>query len=347
MKPKVVTVPSLKTPIQSSPGFAKKGLSDFKLDACGLCQFGCRYCSSNMGNYLRINRTPFANLTEQQLGNRKLPQDDPFLMFVWPDFLDRLEKQLATKKPEWGLGKTIVYSMLTDGFSPLLVKEGVTKTTLELVLKFTAFRIRILTKNAIVGTSPWINFFLGNPGRFVVGLSIGTLDGDWAIQVEIGTSSPAARLRAMQNLQQAGVPTFGMLCPIFPDVLHGDQLEQLVESIAPGQVEHLWAEPYNDRDNWKVVRAGYNPGTPEHVWFSQVYEHRRKETWSRYASELYLRLRKKARKEGWIDKLRYLLYEKDITLEDAQQWGSLEGIWLQSKPDIEGKSKNPHVAIYQ
>ena len=68
MKLSVVEVPSIKVPITSSPGFAKKDLSDFKLDACGLCGFGCRYCSSNSGNYLRINRAMFADLTEQQLG---------------------------------------------------------------------------------------------------------------------------------------------------------------------------------------------------------------------------------------------------------------------------------------
>ena len=56
MKPKLVIIDPLAKPIQSSPGFAKKLLADHKLDACGLCQFGCLYCSSNEGNYLRINR---------------------------------------------------------------------------------------------------------------------------------------------------------------------------------------------------------------------------------------------------------------------------------------------------
>ena len=59
MELKIVNVPSINRPITPSPGFAKKKLADYKLDACGLCQFGCRYCSSNCGNYLRINRTKF------------------------------------------------------------------------------------------------------------------------------------------------------------------------------------------------------------------------------------------------------------------------------------------------
>ena len=56
MKSKVVRVPSIAQPICRSPGFEKKRLSEYKLDLMALCGFGCRYCSSNWGNYLRINR---------------------------------------------------------------------------------------------------------------------------------------------------------------------------------------------------------------------------------------------------------------------------------------------------
>jgi hypothetical protein len=41
--------------------------------------------------------------------------------------------------------------MLTDGFSPHLVKEGVTEKALRLLLEHTSFRIRVLTKKSIVG----------------------------------------------------------------------------------------------------------------------------------------------------------------------------------------------------
>jgi hypothetical protein len=70
----LVNVPAIKEPIQPSPGFAKKGLSDFKLDLMSLCQFGCSYCSSNAGNHLRINRERFANYTQRQLGQRLYPR---------------------------------------------------------------------------------------------------------------------------------------------------------------------------------------------------------------------------------------------------------------------------------
>ena len=70
MVSKFVSVPS----ITKSPGFAKKELSDCKPDLGVLCQYGCRYCSSNAGNFLRINREKFAEQAQQQLGVRLYPK---------------------------------------------------------------------------------------------------------------------------------------------------------------------------------------------------------------------------------------------------------------------------------
>ena len=69
----IVNIPTIQIPIARSPGFLKKELSDYKLDIMGLCEFGCRYCSSNGGNYLRMNKKDFAELTEQQLGEKSFP----------------------------------------------------------------------------------------------------------------------------------------------------------------------------------------------------------------------------------------------------------------------------------
>ena len=344
----IVEVPTIMEPIQSSPGFQKKMLSEFKLDICGLCQFGCVYCSSNHGNYLRINRKPFADLTEQQTGERTLPADAPNLMFTWPEVLKKLEKQLASKPKSWGRGETLVFSMLTDGFSPKLVNDGTTKAALAMVLDRTSFRIRVLTKNAIVGSKPWIDFFLKYPGRFVVGLSIGTLDNSWAKSVEKKTALPTARIRALNNLQDAGVPTFGMLCPVFPHVLEGDGLDRLVDAIRPGLVEHVWAEPYNDRFNWQGVYEACPAGGPDRQLLSDVYEEGNDAAWSRYAADLYTRLRRKAEDNGWMDKLRYLLYEDRIVPCDAHTFHDMAGVLLQSKPDDEtGMSQNKAIAALQ
>jgi len=92
---------------------------------------------------------------------------------------------------------------------------------------------------------------------FVVGLSIGSLDDRWAGRIELGTSRPSMRLGGTRALQDAGVPTFGMACPVFPDVLEEAGVETLIDRIRPNLVETLWAEPFNDRANWGKVRDGY------------------------------------------------------------------------------------------
>lgn len=349
MKLKVVEVPAIAEPITRSPGFEKKMLAEYKLDLMGLCGFGCTYCSSNAGNYLRINRERFADLTQEQLGERTYPSADPALTFTWPDVLKNLERQIDRKPPSWGAGKTLVVSMLTDAFSPLALADGTTERALLEVFKRTDFRVRILTKGATVGSEKWVDFFRGYAeyGCVVVGLSTGTLDDAWASRVEIGTNSPTARLRALARLQGAGVPTFGMLCPVFPDMLEGDRLEQLVDNIRPDLVEHVWAEPYNDRTNWKAVRKGYEPTSAGWAWLSNVYEYGHKDLWSAYAVELYERLVAKARREGWAHKLRYLLYEDQIAEVDAPRFAGLDGVLLQSKPNEDGLSANPWIRKLQ
>ena len=346
-RPVIVEVPTIEEPIQPSPGFAKKQIADYKLDICGLCQFGCVYCSSNHGNYLRIRRKPFATLTEKQTGTRTLPADNPDLMFAWREILENMERQLRGKPETWGEGQTLVFSMLTDGFSPHLVTSGVTESALRLVLEKTRFRIRVLTKNAIVGSNRWIKLFQKWPDRFVVGLSAGTLDNDWARLIERKTSLPTARIRALNNLQEAGVPTFGMLCPTFPHALEDDHLERLVEQICPELVEHVWAEPFNDRDNWMHVRDCLPAGHRDRKFLNDVYEDRATPAWSNYAAELYRRLRARADRDGWLDKLRYLLYEDLVIDSDAATFDGLKGVLLQSKPDNDGKSRNKAFAALQ
>jgi DNA repair photolyase len=271
MRRKLVTVPNLPNPVKLSPGFGKKGLADCKLDLLALCEYGCRYCSSNVGLYLTFRTQSFGKACEEQLGERLSPKDDPTLTYHYQDIIGSLETQLEGKPKSFGTGLTLVFSMLTDGFSPSLVADGTTLAALRMILERTSFRIRVLTKNAAVGSARWLRFFLEQPDRFVVGLSIGTLDDQWARKIEVGTPPPSARIRALHTLQDAGVPTYGMLCPIFPTVLGGDHLERLVDAVRPDRCETVWAEPYNNRQNWEVLRDAHGRGTDGYEWFQDVY----------------------------------------------------------------------------
>jgi len=350
MKPKIVNVPSTKNIIQLSPGFKKKELADYKVDLLALCGFGCRYCSSNEGYYLRMNWEKgenFKKLAEEQLGRKFTKKALPSLTFEWPDVLEKLEKQLRGESSDFGKDKVLVFSQLTDGFSERLVNDGTTKKALDILLEMTSFKIRVLTKNAIVGEQEWIDYFLENPDRFTVGLSIGSLDDKWSKKMELGTSSPSKRITALSNLQDAGVPTYGMLCPVFPDLLEGNNLEKLIDKVNPYKVEDFWAEPYNDRNNWELVRDSYLPNCEEYKWFNKVFGNQNKGLWSDYAMILYERLIAHSEINGWTDKLKYLLYEGDVTKDDVKRLGDFTGILFQSLDKKTGLSKNSVIAALQ
>lgn len=348
MKVRELVLPSIKDPIKKSPGFHKKELADFKLDIMGKCGFSCSYCSTAATTPMRVNREKWADEAERQLGERLLPSA-PNLTYRWSDFEERLDAQLATKPKDYvaaivglfGEGKTLVFSQLTDAFSPWAVAEGLTRRTLDKVLDRTSFRVRVLTKSAVVGSPAWVDYFKAHPGRFVVGLSIGTLDDNWARKVEVGTSSPTSRVKALHALQDAGVPTYGMLCPIFPDALNGDGVERLVEAIRPERCETVWSEAFNDRDNWRSVAAGYEHGTPAHDRMTSLFSGAdRVLRWTDYATDVYRRVHAALGSEA--HKHRYLLYQDTMTAQGREALRGAEGMLFQSD-ETKGKKSLPVV----
>ncbi len=196
--------------VAPSPGFQKKGLADVHLEAMLFCQYGCAYCSSNAGPALRFRNKSNQKLIRQELGRDWNPHDARDIAIAYEGLVARLDEELSARVRKPGKGKTLVYSQLTDGFSPVLVSTGTTRQVLELLIEKTDYRIRVLTKNAIVGSPKWVKFFASHPDRFVVGLSTGSLDSQVSKSLELLTSQPRQRLNALRNLQDAGVPTFGM-----------------------------------------------------------------------------------------------------------------------------------------
>lgn len=332
--------------IIAKSSWTKKKLADVHVEALLLCQYKCKYCSSNAGRHLKT-RPDIAESVQQATGRHFNPHDAEDVVITFQGIVEALEKELSDKRQKPGAGETLVYSQLTDGFSPVVVQDGTTRRILELLIEKTDYRIRILTKNAIVGTPKWIEFFQRHQHRFVVGLSIGTQDDQFGRRLEVGASVPSARIRAMHALQEAGVPTFGMLCPVFPEVLEGDKLEGLMDAIRLDKCDNVWAEPYNDRQNWRYVRECFETTSPMWNWMTQVYDQHNWALWSKYTTDLFERIRDRAMRDNWIDRLYYLLYEKLITDADADRFQNLNGVLLQSKQNDNGLSCHSKFAMFQ
>ncbi|RTL27857.1 MAG: hypothetical protein EKK55_05545 [Rhodocyclaceae bacterium] len=236
--------------IQPSPGFEKKRLAHDHLDMVQLCEFGCTYCSTNSGYPLRMNREALADLTEEQLGERLYPATSPELTIRWSNVVAKLEAQLAGKPKRWGKGRVLVVSQLTDPLSPGLLATGIPEAVLRLILERTSFTIRLLTKSAAVLTPRILQLILAHPDRFLVGLSLGTLDDGWAKRVEVNTTPPRGRVHAIRALQDAGAQVYGMLCPIFP---HAAAAARVVEArrrflLHPRPIRSWWIRGNDERE---------------------------------------------------------------------------------------------------
>lgn len=346
MKVKIAEVPPRAKLIAPS-SWPTKGLAHFHLELVLFCEFGCRFCSSNNAPHMRFLDRARRALIREQIGRDFDPHDAADVLVAYQGLVAALRDEITTSGRKKGKGKTLVVSQLTDAFAPQLVRSGTTREVFELLVEHTDFRIRVLTKSSIVGRPEWLDFFARHADRFVVGLSCGSLDDAFAKKMERLTSPPSTRIRALHALQDAGVPTFGMWCPVFPQVLDTDELERLIDVTRPDRCEQIWAEPFNDRSNWRDVRDCYAEGSDGWNWMTDVFERRNKGVWSSYAAELYERVHRKAIAEGWSHKLAYLLYEKDVAERDAHRFGPLNGVLLQSPTTWGGFSSHSAFAAIQ
>lgn len=377
MKLTVITDTKIpKNAIVPAPGFAKKGLAHAHWERQFRCTAACLYCSTNVtlpmnygkGRLMRLAAEQVPGVTWDHHAEVSVGQDGtlydptrrPEVAVVWDveAMYQALAEQIAAHGPEWGAGRTLMVSQLTDPLFEPASQRGFTLRALSLILDKTKFRLRMLTKNEAAGRGEWLRFFVDHRDRVVVGLSIGSLDDGWAAKMEGGTSHPTLRVRAVRALQEAGVPTFTMACPVFPQVAHDrEALRALFAAVRPELGETVWVEPANNRASADAEREVYDPSTRWRAWYDRVYppmvNGRRAKgataEWSAYATTLYEQTVAMAREGGWLDRLIYLLYEQDITPDDAAKFASLgfAGLSLQAKPREDGKSINPAFAAFQ
>ncbi len=169
----------------------------FSLNPYRGCSHGCSYCYARPGHeYLGFN----AGL------------DFESKIMVKHDAARLLREFLA--RPSWQ-SELIVMSGVTDPYQPAERDFKITRQCLEVAAECRQ-AIGIITKNALITRD--LDLLSRMAGDHVVhaNISITTLDADLARSMEPRTSTPAARLRAITALRQAGVPVRVMVAPIIP-----------------------------------------------------------------------------------------------------------------------------------
>jgi len=170
---------------------------DYSLNVYRGCEHGCSYCYARPGHeYLGLS----AGL------------DFESQIFVKEDAPELLRQDLLS--PKW-VPQTVSMSGVTDCYQPIERRLQLTRRCLQV---FAEFRnpVGIVTKNALVTRDIDVLRELAMFNAVAVYLSITTLDAELARNLEPRAATPQARLRAIRELAEAGIPVGVMVAPIIP-----------------------------------------------------------------------------------------------------------------------------------
>lgn len=117
-------------------------------------------------------------------------------------------------RPNW-IPEQIVFSGITDCYQPIERKLKITRSCLQVAAEAQQ-PIGVITKNALVVRDIDLLAPMAEKQQARVCVSLTTLQPELAREMEPRTSIPQARLRAIQELSQAGIPTKVMLSPVIP-----------------------------------------------------------------------------------------------------------------------------------
>lgn len=176
------------------------------------CEHGCAYC--------------YARPTHEYLGY-SAGLDFETKILVKERAPELLRRELSS--PRWN-PQVVALSGVTDAYQPIERRLELTRRCVEV---FTEFRnpITIITKNALVARDIDLFRTLAESQAISVSLSITTLDAELQRDLEPRASAPHERLRAIEKLAKAGIPTSVMVAPIIPG-LTDEETPAILEAAA-------------------------------------------------------------------------------------------------------------------
>lgn len=176
------------------------------------CEHGCTYC--------------YARPTHEYLG-LSAGLDFETKVFV-KEQAPRLFREWLGRnawKPE-----VVHFSGVTDCYQPAERRFRLTRGCLEVALDARQ-PVTIITKNALVTRDLDLLREMAARNLVSVAISVTSLDAELARVMEPRTSAPAARLRTIRKLTDAGVPVFAMTAPIIPG-LNDSEIPALLNAAA-------------------------------------------------------------------------------------------------------------------
>ena len=117
----------------------------------------------------------------------------------------------------------------TDPYQPLERSQQVTREILEVMLE-AKHPVTIVTKSKLILRDIDLLSALAEHNLVHVHVSVTTLDNQLKGLLEPRTAGPAARLRVLAELRNAGIPTGAMLAPIIP-FINDHEIESLLTAV--------------------------------------------------------------------------------------------------------------------
>ncbi len=213
------------------------------------CEHGCIYC--------------YARPSHAYLG-LSAGIDFETKIFYKADVRNVLEQELA--RPGY-VCKPITIGANTDPYQPIERRLKVTRDVLEVLTK-ARHPLSIITKSALILRDLDLLTDLARDGLVSVAVSITTLDAETKRVLEPRTGSPQARLKAVAELNAAGVPAGVMVAPVIPAITD-HEMEDILEAAAAAGAR--WAGyillrlPYEIKDLFRDWLTEHFPDRAAHV----------------------------------------------------------------------------------
>ncbi len=212
----------------------------YSINAYRGCEHGCAYCYARPSHeYLGMN----AGLDFET--KIMVKHEAPALL------------RTALAKPNWR-GEMIMMSGVTDCYQPIERKLQLTRALLE-VMREARQCCGIITKNALVTRDLDILADMARQNLMHVHISVTTLDKDLAGSLEPRTSRPTARLSAIRQLAEVGVPVGVMVAPVIPG-LNDHEMPAILEAAAQagGSARAMYSCGYH----WRSSRCSWTGCKP-------------------------------------------------------------------------------------
>jgi DNA repair photolyase len=197
------------------------------------CEFGCHYCYARETHRWVLERQrgsgaerPQGNGTPDGPGSANhLPRRPAAPLSTEEAFEKEIlvktnvaEVLARTLNPARLAGHSLVIGTATDPYQPAERQFRLTRRILEVLQSYHGLSIEIITKSSLVTRDLDVLQSLSSQNDVTVNISLATADPRLARLLELRSPVPAARLRALQRLNQGGIYAGLLVAPIIPGV---------------------------------------------------------------------------------------------------------------------------------